>query len=97
MANLRTKILDFGGFDSSRILTSKGEILMFMGNFPQGLGQQVLAGIILVGRLGVRPSRVYLSGASLCFGEPGPSIEKGPDEGLAQKMVNASARSLQRT
>jgi hypothetical protein len=57
-ANLRTKILDFEGFDSSRILTSRGEILMFMGNCPQGLGEQVLAGIILVGRLGVRPSRV---------------------------------------
>ena len=52
-ANLRTKILDFGGFDSGGILILRGGTLMSIGNFPQSLSQQILAGIILVGRLGV--------------------------------------------
>ena len=42
-ADLRTKILDFTGFDSSRILIVR--------NFPEILSQAILAGIILVGRL----------------------------------------------
>ena len=53
-AYLRTKILDFGGFDSSRILILRGGILMSMWNFPESLSQGILVGIILVGRLGVR-------------------------------------------
>ena len=52
---LRTKTLDCRGFDSSRILITRGGILMSIGNFPEGLSQGILAGIILVGRLGVRP------------------------------------------
>ena len=53
-ANLRTKILDFGGFDSSRILILRGGILMSMGNSPGISSQGILVGTILVGRLGVR-------------------------------------------
>ena len=53
MVNLRSKILDSGGFDSSRILMLRGGILMSMGNFPECLSQSILVGIILVGRLGV--------------------------------------------
>ena len=34
-ANLRTKILDFRGFDSSRILIVRGGILMSIGDFPE--------------------------------------------------------------
>ena len=34
-ANLCTKILDFRGFDSSRILISRGGILMSIGDFPE--------------------------------------------------------------
>ena len=52
-ANLRTKILDFGGFDSSIILISRGGILMSIGDFPESLSQRILAGRFLVGRLGV--------------------------------------------
>ena len=52
-ANLRTKILDFRGIDSSRILIVRGGILKSIGNFPERLSQQILVGIILVGRLGV--------------------------------------------
>ena len=52
-ANLRTKILDFRGFDSSRILIVRGGILMCVGNCPEVLSQRILVGIILVGRLGV--------------------------------------------
>ena len=51
-ANLRTKILDFRGFDSSIILIIRGWILMSTGNFPESLSQAILVGIILVGRLG---------------------------------------------
>ena len=53
MANLRTKIVDFRGFDSSRILKLRGGIIMSLGNFPERLSQAILVGIILVGRLGV--------------------------------------------
>ena len=51
-ANLRTKILDFGGFDSSRILMLRGGMFMSIGKLLQVLSRRILAGIILVGRLG---------------------------------------------
>ena len=55
-ANLDTKILDFGGFDSRGILNIKGGIIMSAGNFPEMWSQQiVVVGIILAGRLGIRP------------------------------------------
>ena len=41
-ANLRTKILDFRGFDSSIILISMGGILRPTGNFPEVLSQAIL-------------------------------------------------------
>ena len=50
--------MDFGGFDSSRILTLRSGIPRPIGNFPERLSQAILVGIILVGRLGVR-SRLY--------------------------------------
>ena len=34
-ASLRAKILDFRGFDSSRILNLRGGILMSIGSFPE--------------------------------------------------------------
>ena len=46
-ANLRTKILDFRGLDSSTILIPKGGILMSMGNFLDNLSQHILVEIIL--------------------------------------------------
>ena len=52
-ASLRTTILDFGGFDPSRILILRGGMLVSIGNSPESLNQRILAGIILVGRLGV--------------------------------------------
>ena len=52
-ASLRTEILDFRGFDSGRILNSRGGILMSIGDFPEMLSQQIYVGIILVGRLGL--------------------------------------------
>ena len=57
-ANLRTAILDFGGFDSGIILMIRGGILMSIGNFLEMLSQIILVwiiliGIILAGRLGV--------------------------------------------
>ena len=53
-ANLRTRIMDFGGFGSSRILLLRGRILRPTGNFPESWSQRILVGIILVGRLGAR-------------------------------------------
>ena len=54
-ANLRTKILDFRGFDSSRILSLRGGILMSIGNFSESLSEAILVGrfLVLVGRFGV--------------------------------------------
>ena len=48
--------MDFRGFDSSIILDLRGGIPRPIGNFPESLSQAILAGIILVGRLGVRRS-----------------------------------------
>ena len=42
-ANLRTKILDFTGFGSSRILVLRGGILMSIGSFPEILSQSNLS------------------------------------------------------
>ena len=44
---------DFRGFDSSRILNSRGGTPRPIGISPEILSQQILVGIILVGRLGV--------------------------------------------
>ena len=49
-ANLRTKILDFRGFDSSINLKFKGE------QFPESLSQAILVGIILVGKSAASPA-----------------------------------------
>ena len=59
--NLRTETLDFRGFDSIRILSLRGGVLMSIGDFPETLSQEILAGRILVGRLGVAPSSRQLS------------------------------------
>ena len=53
LANLRTKILDVRGFDSSIFLISRGGIPRPTGDFPESLSQAILVGIMLVGRLGV--------------------------------------------
>ena len=53
-AYLRTKILDFRGFDSSIILILRGGIIISVGDFPESLSQAILAGRILsreVGRM----------------------------------------------
>ena len=51
-ADLRAKILAFGGFDSSIILISRGGIPRAIGNFPEIMSQRIFVWIILVGRLG---------------------------------------------
>ena len=45
--------VDFRGFDSSIILILMGGIPRPMGIFPESLSQEILVGIMLVGRLGV--------------------------------------------
>ena len=57
-ANLPTNIIEFTGFDSSIMLCLRAGILRPMGNFPESLSQAILAGIMLVWRLGIRPIRV---------------------------------------
>ena len=50
--NLRTKMMDFRVFDSSRILSLRGGIPRPIGNCLESLSQAILVGIILAGRLG---------------------------------------------
>ena len=45
--------MDFRGFDSSIILLVRGALPRPIGNSPESASQQILAGIVLVGRLGV--------------------------------------------
>ena len=52
-ANFGSNNMDFRGFDSSIILSSKGGMLMSIGNFPEMLSQAILVGTMFVGRLGV--------------------------------------------
>ena len=68
-ANLRTKILDSRGFDSSRVSILRGGIIMSIGNFPECLSQAILVGIILVGRLGVsrQPGSGHRRATYACF------------------------------
>ena len=54
-ANLRTKILDFRGFDSSKILISRGRILMAIGGFPGKLESTNLSREILSKEIGRTP------------------------------------------
>ena len=52
-ADLRTRILDFGGFDSSISFISRSGIPRLEGNFLESMSRAILAGIISAGRLGV--------------------------------------------
>ena len=60
-ANLRTKIMDFRGFDSSAILILRGGIPRPIGSLPESLRQAILVWIILVGRLDVDALRNLMS------------------------------------
>ena len=64
-ANLHTKIKDFRGFDSIRILILRGGIPRPMGDFPQA----ILVGLIVIGRFGVDTRRAWepeLGGGNAC-------------------------------
>ena len=52
VACIHTKILDFRGFDSSRILILRGGILKSIGNFPDVSSQQNLSREILSREIG---------------------------------------------
>ena len=92
-ANLHAKILDFGGFDSNRILMLRGGILMSVGILLEVLNQRILVGIILVGRLGVpieimdwtypatNLSRDNLSKGDWAQATPCPPAREGPGGG----------------
>ena len=51
-ANLPTKILDLRGLDSSILFIKRDGIPRPIGSFPESLSRQILAGIILVGKVG---------------------------------------------
>ena len=61
-ANLRIKILDFRGFDPSRILILRGGILMSIGNFPDScnLSREMLSGEMLSREIGRTRLPAYL-------------------------------------
>ena len=52
-ANLLTNILDFRGFDSSKILILWVGIPRSIGNSPEVLSRRILVGIVFAGRSGV--------------------------------------------
>ena len=55
-ANLGTKILEFRGFDKSRIFNVRGGILMSIGNLLEIVSQRILVGIVLSSRkIGYKP------------------------------------------
>ena len=85
-ANLRTKILDLRGFDSSIILILRCGILMSIGNFLEVLSQEILVGIILVGRLGVE--------ARVCFSSPSLRHAPHPPSGLVLHAGRARTKQL---
>ena len=70
-ANLRTKIQDLGGFDSSRILIARGGVPRPNRGFPGKLESSNLSGgnlSILVGTLGVEPRAPAISfSCILCY------------------------------
>ena len=84
-ASLRAKTLDFGGFDSSRILILRGGIPMSKGNFLEMLSQRISAGIILAGRLGVPPSTPV---------DPPASTFLSPRETLPRTLLPAACRCM---
>ena len=59
-ASLRSNIVHFRGVDSSIVLILGGGIPRPIEDFPESLSQAILAGILLVGRLGVTFSKVML-------------------------------------
>ena len=78
-ANLRTKILDLRGFDSKRTLKVEGcnSHVHRESNLQESLGQQILVGIILAGRLGVvaQDDRVWgRNVGSACRKRPRPGV-----------------------
>ena len=88
--NLRTKILDFRGFGSSRILILRAGILMSMGNFPESLSQEIFVWIILVVRLGVA-TRAALGG------QPAQSLHRVPSQAVLRSpfgRVHCAEREL---
>ena len=64
LPNLPTKIVDFKGFDSNIILMLRGGILKSIENFLEFVSQAILAGIILVGRLGAAILGISCTGNS---------------------------------
>ena len=51
--------MDLIGFDSSIILILRAGIPRPIGDFPEGLSQAILVGMMLVGRLGVSQFQVF--------------------------------------
>ena len=52
--------MDFRGFDSSIVLIQRGGILMSTGNCSKSLTQAMVVGVMLVGRLGVSSTLIFV-------------------------------------
>ena len=92
-ADLRTKTLDFRGFDSSRILILRGGILMSIGNFPERFSRATFVGMILVGRLDVaRVRRVAKAARAIAAFPPPPRLLASAQRGPARASRGPGAR-----
>ena len=87
MANLLTKIMDFRGFDSSRVLVLWGGVLMSMGNSPEMLSRRLLVGKVLVGRLALACGHWPLR-------EGGHAAAREGEEGVRWGVLVASVNRL---
>ena len=65
--HLRTKVLDFRGFDSSRIFILRGGIPRPIGSFPESLSQGILVRIISKGRADLVEVRNQIVVRRLCL------------------------------
>ena len=88
--NLHTQILDFRGFDSSCISTPRGGIVMSKGNFPEMLSQQILVGMILVGRLGVGFAIAHSAEAGRTWSAARGSAPQNISRGLTVRQMDTS-------
>ena len=90
-ANLRTKLLDFRGSDSSIILVLRGGFPSPIGKLLVSLSQAILVGIILVGRLDV-PHR-----ACLCCRQMSPARGGGADAAIKKRIMGFGSSTTMRT
>ena len=97
MANLRTKILDFRGFDSSRILMLRDGNSHVHREFPAKFEKRILLGIINISRE-IGPAKPELTGvgpsAPMCT-PARPHVPCAPARAYLHPLDNNAQRSSQ--